>query len=188
MNKKFAEAIEESPVITAVKDIDGLQRCFETDSKIVFILFGDICNIGEIIDTVKEHGKIAIVHIDLINGLSQKEIAVDYLRKNTKADGIISTKVSMIKRAKELKFYSVFRLFVIDSMAFENIKRQVEIAEPDYVEILPGVMPKVIKKISKQSFVPVIAGGLIADKEDVMAALSAGAVSISTTNQEVWFM
>lgn len=188
MINKFAEAIEESPVITAVKDIDGLHKCFEADSKIVFILFGDICNIGEIIDTVKDHGRIAIVHIDLINGLSQKEIAVDYLRKNTRADGIISTKVSMIKRAKELKLYSVFRLFVIDSMAFENIKRQVETVEPDYVEILPGVMPKVIKKISKQSLIPVIAGGLIADKEDVMSALSAGAVSISTTNQEVWFM
>ncbi|MFQ7501917.1 MAG: glycerol-3-phosphate responsive antiterminator, partial [Blautia coccoides] len=35
---------------------------------------------------------------------------------------------------------------------------------------------------------PVIAGGLFEDKEDIMAALSAGAVCISTTNQEVWFM
>jgi glycerol-3-phosphate responsive antiterminator len=49
-------------------------------------------------------------------------------------------------------------------------------------------MPKVIKRICSQTLVPVIAGGLIADKEDVMAALSAGAVSISTTNQAVWFM
>ena len=29
---------------------------------------------------------------------------------------------------------------------------------------------------------------LITDKEDIMAALGAGAVSISTTNQSVWFM
>jgi glycerol uptake operon antiterminator len=60
--------------------------------------------------------------------------------------------------------------------------------EPDYVEILPGVMPKVIKRINNLIHVPVIAGGLIADKEDVLAALSAGAVSISTTNEAVWFM
>ena len=56
------------------------------------------------------------------------------------------------------------------------------------IEILPGVMPKVIKKICSQSRIPVIAGGLISDKEDIMAALGAGAVSISTTNQTVWFM
>ena len=35
---------------------------------------------------------------------------------------------------------------------------------------------------------PVIAGGLISDKEDVIEALDAGAISVSTTNQDVWFM
>ena len=49
-------------------------------------------------------------------------------------------------------------------------------------------MPKVIQKIKRKSGIPIIAGGLIQDKESVMAALSAGAVSVSTTNQEVWFM
>jgi glycerol-3-phosphate responsive antiterminator len=73
-------------------------------------------------------------------------------------------------------------------MAFENIKKQVATVEPDLIEILPGVMPKVIKRICSQINVPVIAGGLIADKEDVMAILDAGAVSISTTNETVWFM
>ena len=56
------------------------------------------------------------------------------------------------------------------------------------IEILPGLMPKVIRKICSQSRIPVIAGGLITDKEDIMAALGAGAISISTTNQKVWFM
>jgi glycerol uptake operon antiterminator len=49
-------------------------------------------------------------------------------------------------------------------------------------------MPKIISKIKDISSVPIIAGGLISDKEDVLSALSGGAVSISTTNQEVWFM
>ncbi len=188
MNQKFIEAMEESPIIAAVKDMDGLHRCFLSESRIVFILFGDICNIAEIIHTIKSQGRLAIVHMDLISGLSQKEISVDYLKNNTNADGIISTKQSLIKRAKELKMYTIFRFFVIDSMALENIKRQVAAVQPDYVEILPGIMPKVLKKISSQIAVPIIAGGLISDKEDVMAALSAGATSISTTNQSVWFM
>lgn len=188
MNRRFMEVMEESPIIAAVKDMDGLHKCFESESKIVFILFGDICNINEIIDTIKAQDRIAIVHMDLINGLSQREISVDYLKNNTKADGIISTKTALMKRAKELKLYTIFRFFVIDSMAFENIKKQVEAVEPDFVEILPGVMPKVIRKIIGFIDVPLIAGGLIEDKEDVLAALSAGAVSISTTNQDVWFM
>ncbi|MEG2499451.1 MAG: glycerol-3-phosphate responsive antiterminator, partial [Oscillospiraceae bacterium] len=32
----------------------------------------------------------------------------------------------------------------------------------------------------------IIAGGLITDKEDVMNALSAGAVAVSSTNSAVW--
>ena len=43
-----------------------------------------------------------------------------------------------------------------------------------------------IKRINKVSRVPIIAGGLIADKEDVMNALDAGALAISTTNEMVW--
>lgn len=61
--------------------------------------------------------------------------------------------------------------------------------QPDAIEILPGiVVPKVIKKINAISRVPVIAGGLITDKEDVMNALSSGAIGISSTNQDVWFL
>ena len=59
---------------------------------------------------------------------------------------------------------------------------------PDFIEVLPGLMPKVIRKICRTSRIPIIAGGLITDKEDVVAALSAGAIAVSTTNQDVWRM
>ena len=49
-------------------------------------------------------------------------------------------------------------------------------------------MPKTLRKICAAVHTPVLAGGLIADKEDVLAALSAGAMAISTTNQQVWMM
>ena len=38
------------------------------------------------------------------------------------------------------------------------------------------------------SRVPVICGGLIQEKEDVMNALASGAAAISTTSSDVWFM
>jgi glycerol-3-phosphate responsive antiterminator len=188
MNQTFVEVMEECPIIAAIKDQVGLQRCLESDSKIIFVLYGDVCNITEIINTIKDSGRIAIVHMDLISGLSAKEVSVDYIKKYTQADGIISTKHTLIKRAKELNLSTVFRFFVIDSMAYENIRKQCETIRPDFIEILPGIMPKVINRICQSASVPIIAGGLISDKEDVIAALSAGAISISTTNPEVWFM
>lgn len=188
MKKEFREALLDSPIIAAIKDDNGLQKCLASDSRVIFILYGDICNIADIVDTVKSSGKIAMVHLDLITGLSSKEIAVDFIKKYTQADGIITTKPNLIKRAKELGLYTILRLFVIDSMAYENIERQTKIARPDLIEILPALMPKIVAKICSISSIPVIAGGLVSDKEDIMALLQAGVTSVSSTNEKIWFL
>lgn len=189
MDQKFYDLIEANPVIAAIKDMDGLNACCTREEiKVVFILFGDICSIETIVKRIKEADKVAMVHIDLITGLSGKEVAVDYIRNNTLADGIISTKPALIKRARELSLYTTLRVFVLDSMAVENIEHQMAVARPDIIEILPGLMPKIIRRVGRMVKVPVIAGGLISDKEDVMAALSAGAIAVSTTNPKVWLM
>lgn len=188
-NRKFSEAVEMHPIIAAVKDKKGLKKCCQSeDIQVVFILFGDICSIAEIVDKVKKAGKTAMVHVDLINGLGSKEIVVDYIRSHTKADGIISTKPALIRRAEELSLYTVLRIFLIDSMALEGIKKQQQSVQPDFIEVLPGVMPKIIRHISQMVDTPIIAGGLIRTKEDVMEGLEAGAVAVSSTNSLVWEM
>ena len=187
MSSFFHEAVEENPIIAAVKNMDDLKSCCSLkDIRVVFILFGDVCSIREIVQKIKDSGKVAMVHVDLISGLSSKEIVVDFIRKNTEADGIISTKAALIKRVKELKMFTVLWYFLLDSMAYENIRQQQHAVKPDYIEVLPGVMPKGIGKVCKMSKTPIIAGGLISDKESVMAALSAGAIAVSSTNHEVW--
>ena len=45
---------------------------------------------------------------------------------------------------------------------------------------------KIIKKIKNILNVPIIAGGLIDEKEDVINALKAGAEGISTTDKNLW--
>lgn len=188
MKKEFKEALEDSPIIAAIKDNSGLQKCLASDSHIIFILYGDICTIADIVDTVKSSGKLAMVHLDLITGLSSKEIAVDFIKKYTKADGIITTKPTLIKHAKELGLYTILRLFIIDSMAYENIERQTKAAGPDLIEILPALMPKIVARVCRISPIPVIAGGLVSDKEDIMSLLQAGVTSISSTNEQIWFL
>lgn len=185
---KMIEELENCPIIAAIKDEKGLEACLESESSVIFILYGDICTIGDMVKKIKAHGKMAVVHMDLIQGLSGKEVAVDFLKENTQADGIITTRPALIRRAKEKGLFTVLRFFVIDSIAFENIEKQTGAVSPDVIEILPGLMPKIIRKIQKSIHRPLIAGGLISEKEDIMAALSAGALAISTTNEAVWFM
>ncbi|MCI1965214.1 MAG: glycerol-3-phosphate responsive antiterminator [Oscillospiraceae bacterium] len=184
----FINAVVSNPIIAAIKDHDGLEKCLVCDNvRIVFVLYGDICNISEIVERIKGAGKIAIVHVDLVAGLSNKEIAVDFIHRNTQADGIISTRQAFIHRAKELNMHSILRVFVLDSIALSSLGK-LESAHPDFIDVLPGTMPKTIRKVCSIVSVPVMTGGLIADKDDVIAALEAGAVAISTTNQSIWEM
>lgn len=190
MNQEFYDAVEANPVITAVKSDAGLQAAVEMEEiQVIFVLYGDVCTIPEILERIKAAGKKAMVHIDLIAGLSAKEISVEFIARQTRADGIITTKPALVRRAKELGIFAVLRFFVIDSLALkniENLEMQCGTSRPDFIEVLPGVMPKVLGRIAKVSRIPMIAGGLITEKEDVIAALSVGAIAVSSTNQDVW--
>ena len=190
MNQEFYDAVEANPVIAAVKSDAGLQAAVEMEEiQVIFVLYGDVCTIPEILERIKAAGKKAMVHIDLIAGLSAKEISVKFIARQTRADGIITTKPALVRRAKELGIFAVLRFFVIDSLALkniENLEMQCGTSRPDFIEVLPGVMPKVLGRIAKVSRIPMIAGGLITEKEDVIAALSVGAIAVSSTNQDVW--
>ena len=110
-----------------------------------------------------------------------------FIRNTTEADGIISTRQSFIRRAKELGLAAILRVFLLDSIALESLDK-IPANLPDCLDLLPGAMPKILRRVCAKAKVPVLTGGLIADKEDVMAALEAGATAISTTNQAVWDM
>ncbi|HWS30075.1 MAG TPA: glycerol-3-phosphate responsive antiterminator [Clostridia bacterium] len=188
MDQAFYDAVAQNPVIAAAKDEEGLKRCLELeDIRIVFLLSGNILNVGELVARVKVKDKLALVHADLIEGLSNREIAVDFLKKSTWADGILSTRPSFIRRARELHMCTVLRVFLIDSMALENVGNS-DAVRPDFIEIMPGISPNTIKKVCGAVKTPVLAGGLISSKEDVIRALEAGAMAISTTKCDVWLV
>lgn len=146
MNQEFYDAVEANPVIAAVKNDSGLQTATAMEEiQVIFVLYGDICTIPEIVEKIKDSGKKALVHIDLIAGLSAKEVSVEFIKRQTNADGIITTKPALVRRAKELGLFTVLRFFVIDSLALkniENLESQHGMSRPDVIEVLPGVMPK----------------------------------------------
>ena len=184
--REFLTILEEDPVVAAVKGEEGLERCLKSSCGIVFILYGSILTIGEIVERVKAAGKVAMVHLDLLEGLSAQNVAVDFIVRNTRADGILSTKPALIQRAKAKGMITVQRFFLLDSIALKNIPHQLSQNGADLVEVLPGGMPKAIAQLAATIQKPIIAGGLIRDKEDVTRALGAGAVGISASSETIW--
>lgn len=180
--------LDDIPVIAAVKSGEELTRALESDCGVVFVLSSDILTVADTVSAIKAADKAAFVHVDLVHGLAPREIAIDYIARNTRADGIISTKPALVRYAKAKGLLTVQRYFLLDSIALSNVLKQIDQDCADMVEVLPGVMPKIIRRIASSAQNPLIAGGLIGDKEDVMGALGAGAVAVSTTNPEVWFL
>ena len=185
----FIRIVEDNPIIAAVKDDEGLEECLRSDIGVVFILYGNIGSIIDIVKKIKRAGKLALVHMDLVSGMQAKDVSVDYIRNYTEADGIITTKVNLLPRAKELGLNTILRTFVLDSTAMETLDRnsRPEAVQPDIMEVLPGtLLPDVIRQIVSSCRVPVMVSGLITRKSEVMNALKSGAVSISTTNRKLW--
>ncbi len=186
MKEKLLNHFKKVPIVAAAKSEAELEQCLKSRSGVIFLLFGDLCSVPDLVRRVKAAGKIAIVHLDLIDGLAPKDISVDFIARATEADGVISTKSSLIRYAKQRGLLTIQRYFLLDSRVLDNLSRNG--CPADFLEVLPGVMPKIIKHLTETIDKPLIAGGMIRDKEDVMAALSAGAVAVSSTNDQVWFV
>lgn len=181
----FIDNMLDSPVIAAVKSDEDLKKALSSNSStIIFFLYGTILNIANLVKTAKDSGRMVFIHVDLVEGLTGKDISVDFIKHNTIADGIISTRFNLIKRARELELITIQRFFLLDSLSFENVLRQSSYA--DAIDILPGTMPRVIERLSKKIRQPIIASGLLFDKQDIISALSAGALAVSTTNAKLW--
>lgn len=177
-----------NPVIMAIKDNKDLTKALDTDNRIVFVLYGNIETIPHIVKKLKEKNKIVIVHEDLIEGLSSSCMGNHFIKRYTEADGIITTRAQNASHAMKMGLFSVLRFFVLDSMSYESMKETIKKANCDLIEILPGIMPKIIKEVSKRTSIPIVAGGLIRDKEDVIEDLKANAIAISSSNYDVWKM
>lgn len=136
--------LRQNPVIAAVKDNASLQLAIDSECQFISVLYGNICTISNIVKKIKNAGKYAFIHVDLLEGASNKEVVIQFLKLVTEADGIISTKASMLKAARAEGFFCIHRLFIVDSISFHNIDKQVAQSNPDCIEILPGCMPKVL--------------------------------------------
>jgi glycerol uptake operon antiterminator len=179
------ELLTENPVIAAIRCDKDLRIVLKNDIKIVFVLYGSIVDIREICDKLKEEGKIVFIHIDMIEGLKGDSKGVEYIKK-MEPNGIISTKLSNIKCAMNLGLYTIQRIFIIDSQSLQTGITNIHTIKPNAVEVMPGIASKLIKIIQKDVKIPIIAGGLICEKKDIIDALAAGAVAISTSNKELW--
>jgi glycerol uptake operon antiterminator len=182
----FREMLKKNPVIAAVRSEEELQRVIKYKINIVFVLYGSILDVKDICDRLRIVNKIVFIHVDMIEGLKSDSKGIEYIKKLANPYGIISTKLSNIKYAHKLGLKTVLRVFIIDSQSLVTGINNIHTGMPNAVEVMPGIASKIINIIQRDINLPIIAGGLIHDKRDVVDSISAGAVSISTSDENLW--
>lgn len=174
----------EKSVIAAVKNNDQLKTACCSSVSMVFDLAPSIKSVKSRTEFCKSCNKPIFIHMDLVEGIGKDRAGLEFI-KACGVDGIISTRASIIKLAKEIGFKTVQRIFVIDSQSIKSATAILKI-NPDMLEIMPGVVPRAIKEFKSVLSVPIIAGGLIETADDIESAFSAGAFAVSTSFENLW--
>ena len=173
-------------VLPAVRRMKDFEKVLESGHEHIIILESRLIQLKSMIDYAHRANKKVLVHFDLIQGLKADEYGMEFLQREMKPDGILTTRGNVIAAAKKHKLLAIQRVFILDRAALEQSIKLIQRFHPDYVEILPGLMPEVIEEITGEIDIPVIAGGLIKEEEQVKAALDAGAVAVSTSSRKLW--
>ena len=184
----FFDKLERNPIIAAVNNLEKLDLALNSPCEIIFLLTGNIFNLREIATRVRSKNKGLYIHIDSIDGFSKDTWGLEYIIKNIYPDGIITEKSNLLKLSKDMGMFTIQRLLIHDSNSLEYAITTINKSRPNAVELLPGIMPKIIKKIITDTKMSVIASGLIVDKHDLDSSMDAGAIAISTSNQKVWYL
>jgi glycerol uptake operon antiterminator len=184
--EQFSCAAARARIIASAKDESDLDAALDTSARVIFLLYGSLLDLGATIDRVKAAGRICFVDVDLLEGYAGQPVVIEYLACHTTADGVLSAKTAMVKAARDHGLIGGHRFFLVDSRAYRRVEPQTAASGADFIEVLPGCIPRVIKWLREEVKLPIIAGGLIVDREDVRQALAAGAAGVATTNRGLW--
>jgi len=176
------------PVIAAIRSETDAAQAAKSPTAAVFLLGGSILTLSDTVTMLQGVGKAVFIHMDLCEGLGRDAAAVRWCARNLRPDGVISTKSQLLHAAKEEGLITIQRMFLMDSASLVSGMKMMKGCPPDLVELMPGLIPKAIRAVSGKLSIPVIAGGMITEADEVAGALQAGALAVSTSDRVLWRM
>ena len=176
---------ENRKIFAAVKNDDDFEAALLSNVSTIFFLYPDIMELAYIARKAHEKNKKLFIHIDLTAGLGKDRSGIEFA-KNSGVDGIISTRSNLIRLANEQGLCTIQRFFIVDSHSIDTTVEAPNFSKADMLEAMPGIAPKIIKKLRQKTNIPIIAGGIIETEEEVNVAIQSGACAISTGEQSLW--
>lgn len=172
-------------IIAAVRSSEELNEALKSDVGMIFMLAPNIDDINVQAKLVHDAGKKFFIHIDLAEGIGKDEYGIRFAKK-LGVDGIISTRTNIIKMASRVGVSTVQRFFIVDSHSVDTSIEAAKQSKADMIEIMPGTVAKVIKRMKEKLEMPIVAGGLVETYAEFDEAISCGAAAVSTGKKEFW--
>lgn len=176
------------PIIASIKDLDNLEFALNSPCRNIFLLAGNIFNLKEISQRVKEKEKGLYICVDSIDGFSKDTWGLEYIVKNIELDGIITKKNNLLKLCRDMGVFTIESMNIHDSQNLNDGLNSIKTLRPNVIDVSPGIIPKIISQISIETKIPVIASGLVVDKQDITLALEAGAIGVSSSTIKTWYL
>lgn len=173
-------------IIATVRNNEDFQAVIDSKVEAVFLLWGNIFNLEGNVKRLHDLNKSVFVHLDFLEGFSKDYMMLDFIDKRIKPDGVVSSKSTLIAIAKELGIYAILRINVVDSCSLKHCNELIVKTGPDALELTPGIIHKVTKLFKQNYKIPIITGGLIESRDDVISCLHSGADAIATSNEVLW--
>ncbi len=183
--RRLIAALGRRPVVPAVRSLgEEFEFVLAGDHAAVFVLGGDAFDLVERLREGAGRPPVC-VNVDLVSGVSADVEGIRFLSRYV--GGVISTHRRVIELAKQSGLLTIQRLFAIDSGAVERGLKMIVRADPDFVEILPALAYHAIADYYRESCgIPVLAGGLVSDRDQVSTLLGAGASGVSASDSSLW--
>jgi glycerol uptake operon antiterminator len=184
---EFLARLEQSRCCAAIVSDEQLELALASRTPIVFVLRGNGLALAPSIRRIHAAGKLAAVHLDLIDGVRADPRGVGWIAR-LGADAIISSHGPLMPVIRKEGAIAILRLLLSRRTHLDTAFTAVSRAGPDIIEVLPGVILPTLAALMPGFGVPLLAGGFIRTEADAENAIAAGATGITTSSPNLWGM
>ena len=166
------------PVIASITKLEQIDAAVNSTVERVNLMTGDILKLRDIVNRLHPQAK-SVCSSEMVSGIGRDNSAVQYLADSYKIDGSL--------RRRRIRYWlrqagisSIQRVFAIDTTALRTAVKMIGQARPDEVELMPGLMPRVIRDLKKEIHCPLIVGGFYEARKKSMRRWKISADLVST--------
>ena len=177
--------LRDDPCCASIVADGQLAAALSSRAPVIFLLRGNGLAAGAVVERIHAAGKLAAIHLDLVDGVRADVQGVAWLARSG-ADAIITSHGRLMTAIRAEGVIAIQRLLLSLRTHLDSAVTAVARARPDIIEILPGVLLPSLAPVLPQFDVPLLAGGFIRTDEDARAVLAAGADGITTSAEDLW--